>query len=355
MSATRLRQARELLGWPQAQLAELTGIPAAQLSQYESGRKHPSQDRLAAIGDALGFGAEWLRRPQIDGLPEGTVRFRKAAASTQRHSRQVRERLQVVYELVTELSAGVKLPEVTLPMLPAPANDTEVFAAAAACRAAMGLPASGPVKNLTRALERSGTIVIGLPAVLEGHDGASIWSEVMTRPVVGCRSGLPGDRRRFTVAHELGHLVCHSRSSPTAAVAEEQAHRFAAGFLVPPVDAYDDLAGPLTLTRLAGLKARWGVSIQALIQHAWRLGIIDDGRRRSLYQQLSARGWRTQEPVHVDEEIPRLFDQVLNLHYGAPAPLRQVAQRFGLPPHLVREFLGGPTPAEPGRVVALPR
>jgi len=51
--------------------------------------------------------------------------------------------------------------------------------------------------------------------------------------------GVPGDRQRFTVAHELGHLTLHGqvpapRASADAARMKRQPNRFASAFLGPP-------------------------------------------------------------------------------------------------------------------------
>ena len=77
-----------------------------------------------------------------------------------------------------------------------------------------------------------------------------------------------GDRRRFSVAHELGHLVLHQVSEGSLHTVEQQADAFAAAFLLPEAAMRKVLVPPITLTTLADLKARWGMSLQALIRRA---------------------------------------------------------------------------------------
>lgn len=61
------------------------------------------------------------------------------------------------------------------------------------------------------------------------------------------------------------------------------------------------------------------MSISSMISRASNLGIIDADRTRSLQIQLSARGWRKEEPVHVGDEHPILLKQMIVAGYGDPA------------------------------------
>ncbi len=117
-------------------------------------------------------------------------------------------------------------------------------------------------------------------------------------------STFPEIRQRFTVAHELGHLVLHSGSAQPstpadAARLEREANRFAAAFLVPGDAALEDLhaaGGRVTLSVLAQLKQKWGYAIKAFVFRFRELGVIDDAQARSLYKQISARRWNKDEP-----------------------------------------------------------
>jgi Zn-dependent peptidase ImmA (M78 family) len=130
-----------------------------------------------------------------------------------------------------------------------------------------------------------------------GGDGAM--------PVIVVTATPAGDRRRFSVAHELGHLVLHQVSEGSLHTVEQQADAFAAAFLLPEAAMRKVLVPPITLTTLADLKARWGMSLQALIRRALVLECLTPSQYRSLYAQLGARGWRTHEPVAVPVERPR--------------------------------------------------
>ena len=55
-------------------------------------------------------------------------------------------------------------------------------------------------------------------------------------------------------------------------------------------------------------------------------------------KQLSARGWRKQEPVNVPVEQPALLPKMLRLAYGTERPAA-IAARSGLGPLAIRDLI----------------
>jgi Zn-dependent peptidase ImmA (M78 family) len=111
--------------------------------------------------------------------------------------------------------------------------------------------------------------------------------------IILVNSTAPTDRKRLTLAHELGHLCLHNEF--VSENVEEEATDFAAEFLMPEAAIAHQLRD-LTIGRLNDLKHVWGVSMQAIIERAFRLGLLPPTKRTNLYKQFSARGWRTREP-----------------------------------------------------------
>ena len=139
---------------------------------------------------------------------------------------------------------------------------------------------------------------LALPIDLAKIDAFSTWlTAASKRPIIAACHNKPGDRLRFNVAHELGHLVLHGELKRLRPGEHQQADRFAAELLMPGAAMRKEIEPPVTLSRIAPLKLRWGVSLQALIRRAHDLGIIANRQYRYLFEQLSARGWRTNEPV----------------------------------------------------------
>src|SRR5690606_12170407 len=80
--------------------------------------------------------------------------------------------------------------------------------AATMLRAAWRMPI-GPVRNLLRWVESAGVIVVEEDFGTHRIDGMSQWAG--DHAVIILNTVLPTDRKRLTIAHELGHLVLHSQ------------------------------------------------------------------------------------------------------------------------------------------------
>ena len=128
----------------------------------------------------------------------------------------------------------------------------------------------------------------------------------------------PADRVRFTLAHELGHLVMHKFPSSNM---EDEANIFASSFLMPAADIRHSFIGrnKIDLALLGALKQEWRVSMQSLLMRAKSLGFIDDSRSSYLWRQMSARGLRLREPAQFDfvREEPTILNRLIAAHTGA--------------------------------------
>jgi Zn-dependent peptidase ImmA (M78 family) len=135
------------------------------------------------------------------------------------------------------------------------------------------------------------------------------------QPLLLVNTRAPGDRRRFSIAHELGHLVMHHEPGAGSAQ-EKQADAFAAEFLMPASDIREAFSASVDLARLADLKRVWGVSMSALLRRAQTLNAISEWQYRTLVIEMSALGYRTAEPVEVlpeqPQRIPALVQSLLH-------------------------------------------
>lgn len=112
-------------------------------------------------------------------------------------------------------------------------------------------------------------------------------------------------------------MVMHGDAEPGGRIVEEQANRFAAEFLMPAHQIREHLPtamGGNACAALAKLKEQWGVSIQALLYRARRLGRLRDVSYRNAMTTISSRGWRRSEPGQVQIlEQPSLLPRALDL------------------------------------------
>jgi len=194
--------------------------------------------------------------------------------------------------------------ELTIPWLDP--FEYEPATAARLLRMQWRMPA-GPVRDLVGWMEAAGCLIIDSDFDTTRVDGLSQWSG--THPIVMLNLSAPTDRRRLTLAHELGHLCLHSQGVPDDV--EADATTFAAEFLMPAETIRPQLRN-LTVGRLHDLKRLWGVSMQALIERARELETINGRERTNFYKRFSSLGWRTREPLsdELARERPRLAAEI---------------------------------------------
>jgi Zn-dependent peptidase ImmA (M78 family) len=137
-------------------------------------------------------------------------------------------------------------------------------------------------------------------------------------PLVFVNTNIPQDRLRFTLMHEIGHLVLHQSSSirEVSQEIEAEAHRFASAFLMPKQEIKPQLRD-LSISKLAQLKRHWRVSMSALLMRAKELGTITPADERQLWRELSRHGWRKREPAQFDvhgESPGVLYEELISLY-----------------------------------------
>jgi Zn-dependent peptidase ImmA (M78 family)/transcriptional regulator with XRE-family HTH domain len=310
----RIRQARELRALTQTELAARVGVNQSSIALMEAGVVHPASPTLEALALACQFPPSFFGQAPPPPFPEGSLLFRAQHSVSARDRNRARRYGQLVYELAIRMADRLEVPTPRVPKL---AADESPDRAAQITRSGLGLSPDTPIGHLVSELERAGIVILALPVQLPGQDAFSLWTaHLEPTPVIALLKGAPGDRLRFSVAHELGHLVMHHSISGARKTLEQQANQFAAEFLIPSEAIAAELVTPVTLEQLRSLKGRWGVAIQTLATRARDVGVITDNQRTTLFRQLSARGWRTREPGYLQPEKPRAVRKMAELLYG---------------------------------------
>jgi Zn-dependent peptidase ImmA (M78 family)/transcriptional regulator with XRE-family HTH domain len=346
----RILAVRDLLGETLQNLAFSAGISQSYLSEIAAGTRPFAAEHAEKIALATGFPIEffYVDAPIIGAT---TLQFRKLKSSKVKTTRKAVQYFREASRVVQTIAPSSGLRPAPLPYVNGPygsvLDESQIESAASAVRKLMKLGPVDPVPNVTRAIERLGIVVIPVlldptdevRVVEEGHYGISHGDEHGV-PLVGYFPGSSPDRDRFTLGHELGHIILHSHRSSDDA--EPEANRFSGALLMPEAAARRDMHSQITLSQLARVKAQYGISIQALIMRAAALNIIDQQRQRSLFVQLSARGWRQNEPVEVQPEHPILMRRLLKLSLPENPSSREIEEATGLPRAYVRAIAPSP-------------
>ncbi|MEV6537131.1 ImmA/IrrE family metallo-endopeptidase [Streptomyces sp. NPDC051639] len=314
-----LALARESRGMTQTEVADAMTkasdgagvVSQGYISRAESGRLAVGDDRLALYATALGYPPELLRvDPQMSGVGVGLIHHRKRASLSAPALRRIHAQLALVRLQVSGMVDAAAVPE-GMHRFPQVVLDdfTTAKDAARQVRREWAMP-SGPVADVIGSIEAAGGWVVVRDLGSNLLDAVSQW-DGRQMPLVLVNDHAPGDRCRFSVAHELGHLVMHTEPG-TAGEQEKQADAFASEFLMPAADIRRSFTGGVDLARLAELKRIWRVSMSALLRRAVDLNALSEWQYRTVTVEMSALGYRTAEPIAIEPERPQRVDALVD-------------------------------------------
>lgn len=306
--------ARESRGISQTELAKLSGFSQGKISKIETGLLALSELDVTTIANVLEYPVRFFQRNErIYGIGLSEYYHRKRQSVPQKALNKVYAKLELRRMEITTLLKSVEFGEHQFFYMDPVQYDGDVEAIAQAVRAAWRVP-KGPISNLVEIIEESGAIIV--PFDFEGAriDGISI-SHPGIPPLIFVNYANPMDRIRFTLAHEVAHLIMHRIPPSDNVDIEDQADRFASEFLMPKNDISSTL-NDLSLQKLASLKLYWKVSMAALLQRASHLGKITERYSRYLWTQMGKAGYRITEPpeLALPMEEPSLLDDIVKVH-----------------------------------------
>jgi Zn-dependent peptidase ImmA (M78 family)/transcriptional regulator with XRE-family HTH domain len=303
--------ARESRGLTQKQLSEKIGIEQYELSRIENGIIDISEVALLELARVLEYPRGFFFQ-EFEVYPLWMNFYRKHKTLSAREVKAIAALINIYRERVRRLLKSVDIDYVQIPDFSVAEFGTPEEVAVAV-RESLRLP-RGAIDNMMEAIERFGVIVIQLDFKIRKFSGASLFIDNNLHLLF--LNKMSPDRQRFTLAHELGHLIMHSEPRPDDFL-EEEADRFASEFLMPSKDIKPYLNN-LTMERLAKLKLHWKVAMSAILKKAHTLGKVSDRSYRKFWQKMGKQGYRTKEPPHLDPplEHPSLFQELVDYHLG---------------------------------------
>jgi Zn-dependent peptidase ImmA (M78 family)/transcriptional regulator with XRE-family HTH domain len=312
MIGARLKLARAAAGLSLRDLEERLNhlVTAQALGKYERDEMMPSSTVLIALARALDVTEEYLLNPAEVELV--AVEFRKHKLTSVKEDATVRARILSEVERYIEVERILRLDgkAPALPKSPRVSTFDEVEKAAAALRREWNL-GDDPIPNLCEVLEERGIKVcaIPLPEKVSGVQAVVSQSDAGKLPVIVVNANHAGERQRFTLAHELGHLYLECKGID----AEAACQRFAGALLMPAHVLRREVGvsrRTLTPRELFDLKLVFGVSAQAIAYRCKDLEIIGPAALASVFKVFNARGWRKNEPLACRKERPARFERL---------------------------------------------
>lgn len=307
-----LETARKLRQKTQKEVAEQTKISQASLSKAERGLQELPKDSMETLSRYYDLPIEFFERARTL-TPVGHLYYRKKLTISDKVIDSFTAKIQIFKDIVDKIMDPVELPDFDL-VTSVPDENNSPSEIADKIRYQFGI-FKGPLPSLTKLLEAHGVIIIKFDFGTEKIDGLTTVTD-SNRKIMFINQAMPNDRIRFSLAHELGHLVMHIELPPLDPNSvEEQADQFASELLMPADEMKENFnIQGISFADLAQMKRRWRVSMHALVRRAKDLELINQNTYRNYQIAFSKKRWTKHEPIILPLEQPQLFIESLQLY-----------------------------------------
>lgn len=303
-------------GFSLQELADALGghLSRQALHRYEKGEVIPDAEKINMLGKALKVSPDYFFRTTKVEL--GEIEYRKLSKMPQKEVAVINETTKEYLSRYLELEEIIGLPnsfENHLAGFGLVTTYEQVNNAANVLREKWSL-GTGPIFNIVELLEDKNIKVVKLD-VAEDFDGLQTWVNGNI-PVVAYnkRKADKPDRVRFTLLHELGHLLLNF-GKITDKQKETLCNQFAGAMLLPERTIKAELGdhrNKLSTLELGNIKKKYGISMQAIVMRAKACGIINEHYTKQFFFLIRQQNWKVDEPVEYQgvEESNR-FEQLL--------------------------------------------
>lgn len=328
---SRIKQARVSRGYSMADLGNLVGVSRQAISKYEIGTYTPTEAVLSRIASVLRYEISFFRKPlPSDAASPSTVFFRSRRSTTKKSKEAAKEKIAIFQEIDKYLRQFVSFPKVNLPTIDyhftyEQLDIQQIEEFAIAVRSYWGL-GNAPIVNLTNVFQKNGIMISVMNLNNKKIDAFSVWKDAI--PYIFLSSEKYSDvRLRFTLAHELGHLLLHAnyineeeiQTKVISEKIEKEADLFAAALLLPAATFSNDIYST-SIDHFINLKKKWKSSIGSMIYRCQDLDLLTENQIKYLKDQMSYNRYWKSEPL--DNIIPleqpfahkQAFDLILNNH-----------------------------------------
>jgi Zn-dependent peptidase ImmA (M78 family)/transcriptional regulator with XRE-family HTH domain len=285
----RIADARAEAGITQADLSARVGLERTALVRIESGERKVSATELAAIAGAVDRAVDWF----FTESPAAVV-SRRRDPTVGGFSRGLDRALENVARDVAFLEGRGLLSPAERPVRKTPESFEEAEDLAMSVRAELGQP-DGPLLDLQSAAESLG--LLGFSLALGPDAGDAAYVEVGSLGVAVINGTTDPGRRRFSLAHELGHHLTGDAYEPSprlgASDAERMFNAFAAHLLMPRssvLSTWGEFSARSPRLAAIAVAVRFSVSWTAACNQLKNLGLIDSRERESLLGDDLRRG-----------------------------------------------------------------
>ncbi|MBU1695051.1 MAG: ImmA/IrrE family metallo-endopeptidase [Verrucomicrobia bacterium] len=315
--ARNTRRLRALKGLNQGEVAEKAGISRNAYRAIETGAAEPRVSNLQKIADVLGASVLDLVRevPKLNSL---RFRSRKSmTAQQQAEGADIATRVAIWLKDFTEIEELLREQKKSR-IKPLRGASKTPRQQAEEARQILGIDRDKPIADICDELESAGVKLCLISMNSPVFFGLSVGPEDNGPAIaVNVRKDIPVERRIFSAAHELGHLVLHPGSydgdirDEQFDEPEEQAADAFAGYFLMPKDAFEakwvEYRGLHFFDRIMKVKRYFQVSYKTVFRRLSDMGQLDKSAWAQFHnyyhmkcgKKLSAKD----EPYPVEREL----------------------------------------------------
>ncbi|NLY24343.1 MAG: ImmA/IrrE family metallo-endopeptidase [Bacteroidales bacterium] len=314
--AERFKSARLMNGFSLQNLADALDnqVSRQALHKYEKGEVIPDAEKINRLSIALNVNPDFFFRTTK--IEFSDIEFRKLDKLPKKDAAIIQEKAKEYLSRYLELEEIIGLEnkfEHPLEDYPVVTSYEQVNSAAEIIRKKWSL-GKGPIYNIVELLEEKNIKIVKLDVSVT-FDGLQAFANDNI-PVVAynVRMANKPDRIRFTLLHELAHLLLKF-GDITNKQKETLCHQFSGAMLLPEEAIKAELGAhrnKISTFELANIKKQYGISMQAIVMRANECGIISDQYKNQFFFFMKQMNWRVDEPAEYQgaEESNR-FEQLL--------------------------------------------
>ena len=300
--AQRFKSARIMKGFSLQDLADALNnkLSRQALHRYEKAEVLPDEEKTMWLAEALSVSTGFFTRQTNVEL--GIIEYRKLSKMSTKDSSIITEKTKDYLSRYLELEEYLGISE----DFNDPLEDfglvnsfDDVNRAAQEVRTFWKL-GSGPLFNVVQLLEdvqikvveiKADDMFDGLQTFVNGNIPVIAYNKEKSNKL---------DRIRFTLLHELGHLLLKFDDKLVSDKQKERyCNQFAGAMLMPEITIKKELGefrNKLSIEELGNIKKQYGISMQALVMRALDCGIINKHYTKQFFFLIKQQNWKIDEP-----------------------------------------------------------
>jgi len=318
----KIKQLRQEKSYSLQQLADLAGLSKPAIQQYEDNTINPSNKALQAIANVLGVGVWSFFSNKKSKLELADFRLGDTLIDAEEEKKTIHK------DIVTNSQSYIELEAILNEQIifDNPISDLiintydDIEKAVVKLRKKWKLN-DNPIDDVTGFLENKGfkIITVDRPTQSPGLCGRIKDGDLLIPVIIiniNQEHTREVTRKRFTILHELAHLLLIWGTHVDKQMEEKLCNRFASALLLPD-GALKEYIGKdrttISLEELKTIKQVYGISIQGIIYRTHNIGLISWEQCEKWLNQYEA--WRTSDENFgsylKSDEMPSRFKRLL--------------------------------------------